>query len=63
KFIILIRNNYISPILLGNTFYYRNSLAVIFLICLISMQHLKNAVCKNSRARGMFRFFGANRTG
>lgn len=24
---------------------------------------MKNAVCKNSRTRGMFRFYGANRTG
>jgi len=24
---------------------------------------MKNVVCKNSRARGMFRFYGANRTG
>ena len=24
---------------------------------------MKNAVCKDSRARGMFQFYGANRTG
>ena len=28
-----------------------------------SFLHLKNVVCKNSRTRGMFRFYGANRTG